>query len=465
MHGQSITSRSAMRTSGTALAVIAFAGLGGILYGFDIGVISGALVLMQDNLSISANDASLIVAAVLGGGALATLFSGPFADRFGRRFSINVSAVIFIIGTVILLLASNFHMVMAGRLVQGIGIGIITIVVPLYMTETIPAHLRGRGVALFQLCLTFGILLGYLVNYGLKSSGSWQLMFATVLVPSIIFLLGGLFVLPRSPRWLYQHGRVDEARKVLAKTQGDIDVDTALAQMKVIIEEENQQTGGSWGLLLRSGYRKAFFIALAVGILNQLTGVNVLLQFNAPILKASGLMNTAVLGSVGVGLVNFLITFLATSLVDKLGRRPLLIVGTAGVTIALLFIGCIHALFPPSVFAGYATLAGFITFIVFYAVGPGVVVWLAVSEILPMAIRAKGMAIALFANSLTSAGLAAVFMYMVGKIGYSGMFFLLAFFVFLYLLVAIFPLPETKGRSLEEIEEGFFAKAKAQHTG
>lgn len=446
--------------SRTALLVMAFAGLGGILYGFDIGVISGALVFMEQDLSISTNDASLIVAAVLGGGALATLFSGPFADRFGRRFSINVSAIVFILGTIFLMLAANFSMVMIGRLIQGVGIGILTIVVPLYMAETVPTHLRGRGVALFQLCLTFGILLGYLVNYALESTRDWQLMFGTVLVPSVIFLLGGLFVLPRSPRWLYQQGHIDEARQVLAKT-GTVDADAALTEMQSIISEEHAHAGSSWGLLLRRGYRKAFLIALAVGVLNQLTGINVLLQFNAPILKASGLANTAVLGSVFVGLVNFIMTFVAVSLVDKLGRRPLLITGTAGVLASLLFIGAIHAFLPPSVFAGYATLAGFITFIVFYAVGPGVVVWLAISEILPLAIRAKGMAVALFGNSLVSAGLAAIFMYLVTLIGYGGMFFLLAFFVFLYLLIAIFPLPETKGRSLEDIEKEFFKEAGA----
>ncbi len=443
-----------------ALLVMAFAGLGGILYGFDIGVISGALVFMEKDLSISTNDASLIVAAVLGGGSVAILFTGWFADRFGRRFSMNVSAIVFIIGTVVLMLATSFHMVMVGRLVQGIGIGILTIVCPLYMAETVPTHLRGRGVALFQLCLTFGILLGYVVNYALESTRDWQLMFGTVLVPSVIFLLGCLFILPRSPRWLYQRGLMDEVRRVLVST-GSVDVDGALAEMQSVIAAEHSQVGSSWGLLLRRGYRKAFLIALAVGILNQMTGINVLLQFNAPILQASGLAHTAILGSVFVGLVNFVMTAVAMSFIDKLGRRPLLITGTAGVLASVLFLGAIHAFLPPSVFAGYATLVGFITFIVFYAVGPGVVVWLAISEILPQAIRAKGMAVALFANSLASAGLAAVFMYLVSLIGYGGVFFLLAFFVLLYLLIAIFPLPETKGRSLEEIEKEFFKEAGA----
>lgn len=446
-----------MHMTKTAMVVMALAGIGGILYGFDIGVISGALVFMEDDLAISANDASFIVSAVLGGGSLATLLSGPFADRFGRRFSINVSAVIFIIGTLLLVFASSVGEVMAGRLVQGVGVGIITIVVPLYMAETMPSHLRGRGIALFQLCLTFGILLGYLVNYWLRSTGNWHWMFATVLVPSVVFLYAGLFLLPRSPRWLYQHGHVEEAEEVLARVQGEAGLRTAVAEIKAVIEQESRTTGNAWGLLLRPGYRRAFLVALAVGILNQLTGINVLLQFNATILQTSGLTSTAVLGSVGVGLMNFLATLVGMSLVDRIGRRPLLAIGTAGIMAALLFMGVVHVLFPPSAFTGYATLAGFVVFIMFYALGPGVVVWLAVSEILPLAIRAKGMAVALFANSLTSAVLAAAFMSLVGLVGYGGVFFVLALCVLLYLLVAIFLLPESKGRSLEEIERELFA--------
>lgn len=450
-----------MHMTKTAMVVMALAGIGGILYGFDIGVISGALVFMENDLAITANDASFIVSAVLGGGSLATLCSGPFADRFGRRFSINISAVIFIIGTLLLVFASSVSEVMAGRLVQGIGVGIITIVVPLYMAETMPSHLRGRGIALFQLCLTFGILLGYLVNYGLRSTGNWHWMFATVLIPSVVFLFAGLFLLPRSPRWLYQHGHVKEAEEVLARVQGEAGLRTAIAEIKAVIEQESRFTGNAWGLLLRPGYRRAFLVALGVGILNQLTGINVLLQFNATILQASGLTHTAVLGSVGVGLMNFLATLVGMSLVDRIGRRPLLMIGTAGIMVALLFMGVIHVWAPPSALTGYATLTGFVVFIMFYAAGPGVVVWLAVSEILPLAIRAKGMAVALFANSLTSAALAAAFMFMIGSIGYGGVFFLLALCVFFYLLIAIFLLPESKGRSLEEIEQELFAGVKS----
>ncbi|HET7315543.1 MFS transporter [Salinisphaera sp.] len=201
---------------------------------------------------------------------------------------------------------------------------------------------------------------------------------------------------------------------------------------------------------------------MGIGILQQLTGINTLLQFNTVIFNQSGLSGgaSAVLGSVTIGAVNFVVTIIGLALIDRVGRRPLLILGTAGATVALAFLALLHLLTAPSVFQGYATLIGVIVFIIFYAIGPGIVVWLAISEVLPLAIRAKGMAIALFANSLVSAALAAVFMDLVSVAGYAGAFGLLAVAAFLYLLIALFPLPETKGRKLEDIESHFLGEPR-----
>lgn len=448
------------RLTRMAVLVIAFAGLGGFLYGFDIGVISGALAFMEKEIGFSHTDTGLVVAAVLYGGAVATFFSGSMADRRGRRWSINVSAVVYIVGTLIVMAAGNFAMILGGRLIEGLGVGIITIVVPLYLAETLPARLRGRGIALFQLCLTFGIVIGYVVNYTLKVSGDWRAMFAVSLAPAVVFLAGGLFVLPRSPRWLYVHGHEDEARSVLGRTQGIESVDTSLAEIKAVVAEERARGRGSWRQLLRPGYRRAFLIALGVGIFTQLTGINVLLQFAAPLLSTSGL-HVAILGSIGIGVVNFIVTAIALSLVDKVGRKPLLIVGTAGIVLSMAFVGVVQTFLPASSASGYATLAGLMAFVVFYAVGPGVVVWLAISEVMPLAIRAKGMSVALCANSLTSALLGNIFMWVVAGVGYSGLFFMFAAFTVVYLLIAVFPLPETRGRSLEDIEQELFARARS----
>ncbi len=440
--------------SKTALFIVAFAALGGILYGFDIGVISGALVFMQRDLAITEVHASLVIAAVLGGGALATLFSGPVADWWGRRSSIALSALVFVVGTLVLMVASDYAMVMAGRLVQGVGVGIMIIVIPLYLAETTPALWRGRGVLAFHLCVTLGILLGYVVNNAFEASGDWRRMFATALLPAVLLLVGSLLVLPGSPRWLYARGRIDQARKALARIQQGAGVELALAEMQAVVARERRQAGSSWGMLLRPGYRRAFLLALAIGILNQLTGINVLLQFNAKILGASG-FQTAIVESLVVGGVNVVVTIVGMLLIDRVGRRPLLIFGAAGVTAALVWMGLVHVVPLPAAFVDQATLWGLLAFIACFAIGPGVVALLTISEILPLAIRAKGMAVALFANSLASAALAAIFMSGVAAIGYGGMFLVLAGFTALYVLLAIFPMPEAKGRSLEDIENQF----------
>lgn len=263
---QKVLSKLGMKMSKTTLTVIIFAGIGGILYGFDLGVISGALGFMQHDFGFGDKSKGFVVSALLYGGAVATFFSGPFSDRYGRRFSINVSAIVFIIGNLVLIFAQSFAMVIIGRLIQGLGVGIITIVVPLYLAESVPSRLRGRGVSLFQLVLTFGILLGYLINYALKSTHSWELMFAVAFIPSIIFLIGGLFFLPRSPRWLYQHGYTDEARDVLSRTQEgeEEDVDEALAEIEEVIAEEKRSREDRGDCCLKKAFGKHFLLLLAL---------------------------------------------------------------------------------------------------------------------------------------------------------------------------------------------------------
>ncbi|RJS91852.1 sugar porter family MFS transporter [Salinisphaera sp. Q1T1-3] len=449
---------SPTRLPAMAWLAIAIAALGGMLYGYDIGIIAGALVFMKSALSLGPVEMSWIVAAVLGGGSLATLIGGPVADAIGRKATLLIAGVVFALGVLVTAMAAGYIGALGGRLIQGIGVGLVTIVVPLYMVEVMPPAVRGRSVTLFQLCLTFGILAGYLVGYFFNASGDWRAMFATALVPAAAFVVLGL-ALPKSPRWLIKRGRRDEARAALARTHSPAEAETTFEEL--VAQTDSEGISARWSLLLAPGYRKAFFLALGIGILNQLTGINTLLQFNTVILDQSGLGGgaDAVLGSVSVGLTNFVVTIIGLVLIDRVGRRPLLIVGTAGATVALAFMALVHLFTEASAFQGYATLCGLIGFVIFFAIGPGIVVWLAISEVLPLAIRAKGMAVALFANSLMSAILAAVFMSIVSVAGYAGAFALLAIAVFVYMLLAIFPLPETRGRKLEEIETHFLGES------
>lgn len=439
-----------------AYFLIFFAGIGGMLYGYDIGVIAGALVFMQKTIQLTDFELSTIVAAVLGGGAIATLVTGYLADRFGRRTMIIIAGFIFIVGVISLVFAQDYTTILISRVVQGIGIGIVTIIIPLYITETAPSSIRGRSVTVFQLFLTAGILLALLVDLAFTHSGNWRAMFACVLVPGFILFIGSFF-LTKSPRWLYAQQHKKEALRVLEKIHSPSEAKKNINEMKQLNMAKNDL--GAWEFfekIMQRKYLFPFLIALAIACLNQLTGINSILQFSTLILKSTGISSNfvSILGSVGVGVINFVMTIIALSLIDKVGRKPLLIIGTAGTTLALLYSGFI-CLMPDSITKGALLCVGLGGFILFYAIGPGVVVWLALSELLPMSIRSKGMAICLFVNSTISAILASVFLVIVHHAGYQAIFWLCGGFTLLYFILAAFILPETKGKTLEEIEMHF----------
>ncbi|PIS00948.1 MAG: sugar porter family MFS transporter [Chlamydiae bacterium CG10_big_fil_rev_8_21_14_0_10_35_9] len=444
---------SLFREKPFAFFILLFAALGGLLYGYDIGVISGALLFIQKDIPLSTEQTSLVVAAVLGGGSIATLISGPMADWIGRKKMIILAAIIVIIGTILLAGAYNFSSLLLGRLIQGISIGIITIVIPLYIAEATPKNMRGRGLALFQLILTLGILLAYAINLLLAPSGNWRGMFYCVLIPGFILFLGSLFI-PESPVWLFSKGKKSKAKNILQKLRLQKEAEKEFQEM----EELKQETHASiekftW----QKHYFLPLFLALSIGTLNQLTGINVILQFITIILKDSGLQTNllSLLGSIGIGLINFIITIFALVLVDKIGRKPLLLIGTGGIVLSLFFAGVTSFALDDGTFKGTVILISLVGFICSFAIGPGVVVWLAVSEILPNALRSKGMAVALFLNSISSTIYASFFLSLAQNIGFGGIFMLSATFSLIYFLITYFYLPETKHKTLEEIEEGF----------
>jgi sugar porter (SP) family MFS transporter len=436
-----------------AFYVMAFAGLGGFLYGFDVGVITGAIVFMKNDLALTERQLSFIVAAVLGGGSIATLFSGPLADFVGRKFMIVISGVLFIVGIYLTMIANGYDAVMWGRLIQGVGVGIITIVMPLYIIETTPASLRGRSVTLFQLFLTAGILVSSASDVFFHSTGNWRAMFSIALIPGAIFFIGSLFLV-KSPRWLFKKGYLEKAKEVLLKIADKSEAEKSMNEL-ISLEKDAKHSGNfNIKLFFKKFYFLPFIVALLVAILNQLTGINSLIQFSTYIINRSGISSVFVsmTGTVGITLMNFLVTIIAFTLIDKWGRRPLIILGTLGTSFSLIFLGLISFFLEPSLMQGYLTIFGLILFVSFFAIGPGVVVWLAISEILPLRIRSVTMSIALFGNSLASAILAAFFMDLSKFIGYAGNFWFCGLCTIVYFLVVFYMLPETKGKTLEEIE-------------
>jgi len=272
-----------------AMFIIVFAGLGGILYGYDIGIIAGALIFMRHEIALSTTQISFLIAAVLGGGSVATLISGPLSDKFGRRSMITLSAIMFIIGILILVSSHSFSGVMSGRLIEGVGVGIITVIIPLYLAEAAPAAIRGIGVTAFQLFLTGGILVAYVVALLFAHSENWRGMFLCSLIPASLLLIGSLLII-ESPRWLFFKDKKEQTLKALQKSRSEKEAEHDLYMMTKLAAEKEHQL--KEGIITESIWQKRyllpFIIAFLIAILNQTTGINVFLQLCTLIFKHSG---------------------------------------------------------------------------------------------------------------------------------------------------------------------------------
>lgn len=432
--------------------------VGGILYGYDMGVISGALLFIQDTIPMSDTQIGLIVGAVLGGGLFGTLLAGPMGDRYGRRFLIASSAVVFILGITLVLFANTFLLMFSARLFLGIGVGMVAVAVPLYVAEIVPSKDRGKYITFFQLLLTFGIVLAYLVDLFFTPTGNWRAMFAVILIPAVILLVG-ILLLPETPRWLMANRKSAEARAVLQRIrQNEAEVQADLQA----IESSLQHTQGSWDEFFSHQFWGPCMIAVLVAIFNQLTGINSFLQYAPLVLKQAGMDSNFVtmMGSVGIGFINFIFTIVAIALIDTLGRRPLLLIGVFGVMLSEIYLGVITHFLPITQTTGIYCLAGLFSFIMFFAIGPGVVVWLAISELFPTRVRGKGIAICLFFNSLAATGLSVFFLPLVKSCGMAMTYWIFAALTACYFLIVYYCLPETKARSLEEIQQNFAEKRR-----
>lgn len=431
--------------------------VGGILYGYDMGVISGALLFVRNSIPMTDTQVGFIVGAVLAGGLVGTLLAGPIGDKLGRRFLIALSSIIFIVGVFFILIANSFFLLLLARLLLGVGVGVVAVSVPLYVSEIVPSHSRGRYVTFFQLLLTLGIVLAYFVDLAFIPSGNWRAMFGVLLVPSIILFIGSL-VMPESPRWLMANHFPEKARRVLLRIRNN---EAEVEDDLYLISQGLKEVQGSWRDLFSHQLLLPSLVAVAIAIFNQLTGINSFLQYAPLILKNAGINSDVVtmIGSAGIGVLNFLFTIIAITLIDSLGRRPLLLIGVGGVIVSEIFLGLVNFLIPDSPNAGILSLVGLLFFIMFFAIGPGVVVWLVISELFPTQIRGKGIAVCLFFNSLASTILATLFLPLSKHLGVGETYWLFAFFTLGYFLVAYYFLPETKEKSLEEIQHYFFEKS------
>lgn len=453
-------SKSASPKNKFVFWIASLVSVGGILYGYDMGVISGALLFIRQSIPMSDAQVGLIVGAVLGGGLFGTLLAGPIGDYYGRRCLIAVSALVMLMGVALVSFAQTFMMIFSARLFLGTGVGMIAVAVPLYVTEIVPCKDRGKYITFFQLLLTFGIVLAYLVDLAFTPSGNWRGMFAVLFAPSLILFVA-ILLLPESPRWLLANNQAAKARLVLEKVRNRA---TEVEEDIRIIEASLRVAHGSWRDFLSANFLLPALIAVLVATFNQLTGINSFLQYAPLILQNAGISSNLVsmLGSVGIGVLNFLFTIVAILLIDTVGRRPLLLVGVFGVMAAEIYLGAIAYFMPNSSLAGLLSLLGLLCYIACFAIGPGVVVWLAISELFPTRIRGKGIALCLFFNSIAATALSVFFLPLVKWLGMGQTYWLFAFFTLIYFFIVLFLLPETKARSLEQIQLDFENKRKVR---
>jgi SP family galactose:H+ symporter-like MFS transporter len=453
-----LDSKQATKKNNFIFWIAGLVSVGGILYGYDMGVISGALLFIRQSIPMSDAQVGLIVGAVLGGGLFGTLLAGPVGDHYGRRFLIAASALVMLVGVALVLFATTFTMIFCARLFLGTGVGMIAVAVPLYVTEIVPCKDRGKYITFFQLLLTFGIVLAYFVDLAFTPSGNWRGMFAVLLVPSLVLFVA-ILLLPESPRWLFAQNQPEKARRVLERIRNrasEVEEDIR------IIEASLHIAHGSWREFLSEKFILPAVIAILIATFNQLTGINSFLQYAPLILQNAGISSNLVsmLGSAGIGILNFVFTIVAILLIDTVGRRPLLLVGVFGVMVAEIYLGAIAYFMPNSALSGMLSLLGLLCYIAFFAMGPGVVVWLAISELFPTRVRGKGIALCLFFNSLAATTLSVFFLPLIKWLGMGQTYWLFAFFTLGYFVVVLFLLPETKARSLEQIQLDFESRRK-----
>lgn len=469
--GQPASHADPGRHAGTAYLALAcgVATLGGLLFGYDTAVISGAIEPLRVHFGLDSTLKGWAAGSALVGCVGGVLAAGPLSDRFGRRATLLVAAVLFLASALGTALPRTFATFIVYRILGGVGVGIASMTSPIYIAEVSPARLRGRMVSLNQFAIVFGMLAVYFVNYFISLQGDaqwnaavgWRWMFGSEALPALV-LLGTLLLVPESPRFLCRTGRTARAREILARIDGPEHAAREVAGIEAALLREE---GGAFRELLRPGLRGVLVLGIVLAVLQQVTGINVFLYYAPDIFRAVAGSGTdaALLQTVVVGAVNLLFTVVAIATVDRLGRRPLMIAGTAGMGVSLVAIGA--AAWGQAI--GGWLLVFVLGYIASFALSVGPVTWVILSEIFPTRLRGRALGIATFflwtANYLVSQSFPMMDEneWLVARFHHGFPFFVYAAFCAVLLAVVIGFVPETKGRSLEEIERMWRAGAEA----
>lgn len=438
-----------MKTGGFVILVALVGALGGLLFGYDTGVISGAILYIQPAFSLTTGEKEFVISIVLIGAMLGAFFAGGASDQFGRRTTLISAGILFSIGALGSAFAPppSITILAIARFVVGLAIGLSSVTAPLYISEAAPAATRGALVSLYQWAITIGILGAQLVDYALASAKNWELMLGLAIVPSLLLVIG-MLAMPESPRWLIAHGRRDDGVTVLRRTRPANEVPGALEDIETSLHVQE----GTWRDLFKPDVRKALVIGIGLAVLQQITGINTVIYYGPQIFKLAGFSSDAValLATIGVGAINVLLTLVAIAFIDRLGRKPLLYAGVTGMMLSLFALAWAFSS-GGSGSRGTVTVASLMVYVGCFAFSLGPIVWLLISEIYPLRIRGRAMAIATLSNWAANFAVSLVFLSMIDAFGTTATFAIYGVMCVVTLVFVRFMVPETKAQELESI--------------